>query len=146
MVQPFSQQLVMFAVSGRRLAFPADAVAELVLEPALESPPEMPTVLAGLFNLRGRVVPVVRPDRLLGLPPPAAGLFRTLLVINGRDGPWALLAERALAVVEADAAEAAPADVSFDDCVVAMHAAPEGAVPVLSPDRLVRRREAQVLA
>lgn len=146
MVKELSGLLVMFAVSGRRLAVSADAIASIVPEPALLCPPQMPTVLAGVFQLRGRLVPVMRPDRLLDLAAPAPGPFRVLLVFVGAHGEWALLAERALAVVEAGELAPVPADSSFDDCVIAMRPMVDGPVPVLSAARLLRRHEAAALA
>lgn len=141
-----SDLLVMFAVSGSTLALPADAVSEFVPEPALLRPPGMPSVLAGLFRLRGRVVPAVRTERLLDLPPPRPGPFRALVVLRSSEGPWALLVERVMAVVSAGELAPAPAGLSFYDCVMALHSTAEGAVPVLSPYRLMRRRESLALA
>lgn len=141
-----SDLLVIFNVSGCTLALPADAVAEIVPEPALSVPPAMPPVLAGLFRLRGRVVPVVRPDRLLDLPAPAPGPFRALLVLHSAHGPWALLVERVAAVVRCGDVAAAPSGLSLNDCVGAVCPMPEGAVPVLAPSRLMCEREAQALA
>lgn len=143
---PIARLLVVFAVSGQRLAVAAEAVAEIVHEPALLHPPAMPPVLAGLLQLRGQVVPVVRPDRLLGLPPPAPAPYRVLLVLSGAAAaPWALLADHAEAVCEAGELAQPPPDIAFDDCIVAVAALPGGAVPVLSVERLLRRREIEAL-
>lgn len=145
-----SNLMVVFAVSGCRLALPAAAVAEIVPEPRLVALPGMPPVLAGMLRLRGRVVPVVRPDLLLDLPPPRPGLFRALLVLEGGEGAWALLAERVEAVRTAGDLRPVPGDSGFDDCAVGMLAGEgegeDGAVTVLAPERLLRRREAMALA
>ena len=144
-----SRLLVVFAVSGRTLALPAQGVAEIVPEPALAVPPAMPPVVAGLFVLRGRVVPVVRPDVLLGLPPPQPGLFRSVLVLAAGLGGWALLVERALSVVAMDELLPVPADTALDDCVSGLVPVPgtaDGMAAVLAPERLLRRRELQALA
>lgn len=144
-VKAQSNLLVVFAVSGRRLALPAAAIAEIVPEPRLTAAPAMPPVVAGMFSLRGRVVPVVRLDRLLDLAPPRPGPFRVLLVMEGGEGPWALLAERVETVVAPATLAPVPSDSAFDDCVVGMLADGDD-VAVLSPERLLRRREALALA
>ncbi|MGE5514404.1 MAG: chemotaxis protein CheW [Bacteroidota bacterium] len=139
--------LVVVAVSGLTLALPAAAIGELVHEPALVRSPQMPRAVAGLFSLRGQVVPVLRPDVLLDLPPPAPGLFRVLLVFHDR---WALLVERAETVLTSAVAPVTSGH-SLGDSVVAL--LPGGVlpgkqepVPVLAPDRLLSQAEAQVVA
>lgn len=143
--------MVLIAVSGWLLALPAAAIAELVHEPALVRPPHAPAALAGLLDLRGQVVPVLRPDVLLGLPMPQPGPFRVLLVFHGTleemaNLGWALLVERAVAVVAADTLHPVPAGHSLGDCVVALLSVDDLTVPVLEPSRLLRRSEAQALA
>jgi purine-binding chemotaxis protein CheW len=150
-MEPLSDLLVVFAMSGRRLALPADAVAELVHEPTLVRAPAMPTMVAGVFSLRGRVVAVLRLDRLLELPAPATGPFRVLVILSEPNDGWALLVERVEAVVSAGTLEPAPSGTAFDDCVAGMAPLPEGAAPkgsvvVLAAERLLRRRETQALA
>lgn len=143
-VEAVSSLLVLVAVAGTTMAVPASALAELVHEPELVRPPRLPTALAGLFRLRGRVVPVLRPEVLLDLPPPPPGPFRVLLVFHGAaGGRWALLVERALAVVEAPAhlLEPVPGGHSLGACVAALLAGPDGGVPVLAPERLLLHRE-----
>lgn len=142
--------MVLVAVSGWLLALPAAAIAELVHEPALVLPPHAPAALAGLLNLRGQVVPVLRPDVLLSVPSPSPGPFRVLLVFHATPGEaasvgWALLVERATAVVVADTLHPVPPGHSLGDCVVALLPRDGVAVPVLEPGRLLRRSEAQAL-
>ncbi len=140
-----SEMLVIFRLSGLRLALPADCLAEIVLEPRLVRPPAAPEVVAGIMDLRGSMVPVVRLDRLLSLPPPARGAFRPLLVLSRPPpAPWAFLVE---AVEDAAMAELSPVppDLAFDDCVSAAMPTSEGVVAVLAPERLLRRRESQAL-
>lgn len=136
--------LVVVALGGRRLALPAGGVAEIVPEPRLVLPPRMPQVLAGLFMLRGRVVPVARADLLLDLPVQSTAPFRALVVLAAPEA-WALLVDHADDVCEAPLA-APPADIAFNECVSALAAVGGEAIPVLAPDRLLQRREAEALA
>lgn len=142
-----SPLLVIVVVSGWVLALPASAVGELVHEPLLVRPPQAPAILAGLFDLRGRVVPVVRPDMLLDLPPLSPGDFRVVAVFNESVGDrWALLVERALSVVAADDVRPAPPGHSLGECVIGLLPGVAGeAAVVLDPARLLRRSEARKL-
>lgn len=148
-VEAASSLLVLASVAGTTVAVPAGTLAELVHEPALIRPPRMPAALDGLFRLRGVVVPVLRPEVLLKVPAPLPGPFRVLLVFHGTvGGRWALLMERAVGVVEAPdhQLEPVPAGHSLGECVVALFAAPDGAVPVLAPERLLLHREELAVA
>lgn len=138
--------LVVAEISDQLLAIPASSVAELVHLPRLARLPSQPPVLEGVLTLRGRVAPVVRLDRLLGLGEGRLGPFSALVVLSRPPpAPWAVIVERAVDVVEAEAPEPTPSDWSFNDCVGWTWATPAGAVPVLAPDRLMDRRERQVL-
>lgn len=148
-MEPNPSLLVLVAVSGATMAVPAAALAELVHEPAMMRPPRLPAAVEGLFRLRGQVVPVLRPDVLLGVRPPRPGPFRVLLVFHGTErGRWALLVERALGVAEArdHLLRPVPAGHSLGECVAAVFTGADGAVPVLVPERLLLRREELAVA
>lgn len=148
--------VLLIEISGRWLGLPAQAVAEIVHLPRLFRPPTAPPVVAGVMNLRGRPVAVVRLDRLLGLPRLPPGLFAVAVVLRGGGLPsWAIVAQRAVDVgpLPEPVPSAMPPDLrfpdlSFNDCVARMAMSPDGTglVPVLAVDRLLQRREAQALA
>ncbi|MBC7951325.1 MAG: chemotaxis protein CheW [Rhodospirillaceae bacterium] len=142
-----SDMHVVFRLSGIRLALPADCMAEMVLEPRLTRPPTAPPVVAGVMDLRGSLIPVIRLDRLLDLPPPARTPFRPVLVLSRPPpAPWAVLVEAVEEVLGPEFPRvAAPSDLAFDDCVLGMLVLPGGPVPVLAPERLLRKREAMAL-
>lgn len=149
---------LVFTLAGTRLALPADAVAEIVFEPRLVRPPGAPPALVGVMNLRGWLVPVVALARLFGLPPAPAGAFRPLVVLRRpAPAPWAVRVDEVVDVVEVAAEDLRPplggtlfdacVAALFDACAAGLYAAPGGGmIPVLSPDRLLDRREAETLA
>lgn len=140
--------LLVFTLAGTRLAMPTDAVAEIVFEPRLVRPPGAPPAVAGVMNLRGWLVPVVRLARLFSLPPSPAGAFRPLIVLR-RPAPWAVQVDEVADVVAVTDADLRPplGGTIFDQCVTAVYAAPGGQmIPVLSPDCLLDRREVEALA
>lgn len=131
---------VVFGLSGRTLALPAATVARFLPVPALETPPALPPVVAGLFRWHGRVVPVLRLDRLLGLAESAIGLYATLLLLERSDGPLALAVERVHGLVAAEAQEIAE-DLSFEGCALAVIPHGGGTATVLDPGRLLTLAE-----
>lgn len=77
---------VLFTVGGERCGLPLQAVREVVLPPAAYTKvPRAPSPVAGVMNLRGRVVLVVRAASLLAsTPTPAPAGERVLLLDRGR--------------------------------------------------------------
>ena len=76
---------VVFSVSGRVLALPADAVRRVLPLPRLDGLPAAPPVVAGLFRHGDRAVPVLRFDILLGFEPAPPALYAPLQLIE-REG------------------------------------------------------------
>lgn len=142
-----SQMHVVFRLSRVRLALPADCLAEIVLEPRLIRPPTAPKVVAGVMDLRGCMVPVVRLDRLLGLPAPSSAPFRPVLVLSRPPpAPWAVLVDEVEDVVDSGTPRLpSPPEIAFDDCVLGLLPLSGGPVPVLAPERLLRKRETLAL-
>lgn len=79
---------LVFRIRGHAVAHEPERVGELVRDPAIHRVPNAPTVLAGLLNSRGRVVPVFDIRRLLprgGDPAPASGAIEWVLVFHDHE-------------------------------------------------------------
>jgi len=100
--------LVVFELGGERCAIRAGEVQQIVLMASLGRPPGRPSILEGFLNLGGVATPVVRLDRLLGLPCAPSLLYAPLIVLRGRPDPLAWLAERVDKVVSAPDSELKP--------------------------------------
>ncbi|HYD33561.1 MAG TPA: chemotaxis protein CheW, partial [Methylophilaceae bacterium] len=61
-------QLVVFKLLEDELALPVEVVQEIVRVPELAPVPQAPEFIAGVFNYRGVVTPVVNQRRRLGFP------------------------------------------------------------------------------
>jgi purine-binding chemotaxis protein CheW len=64
-----SDRLCTFAVGGLRLGIPVEDVVEVVRGEHVTPVPLAPAAVAGVLNLRGRIVPVLDARLRLGLPP-----------------------------------------------------------------------------
>jgi purine-binding chemotaxis protein CheW len=73
--------LVVFDLAGQACAFAAEEVCEIIAAPELAHPPGLPEAVDGILDLGGAYVPVVRLDRLLGLPQQEPGLYTPLIVL-----------------------------------------------------------------
>jgi len=87
-----------FTVGSERLAIAASSVAEVMRNPDLVRPPLAPPALAGVVNLRGRVVPVVATARLLGQGD-GAGVGEQRVIVVEEDSPVGLLVDEVRALV-----------------------------------------------
>lgn len=76
---------VIFRVEKERYGLPLAAVKEVVVPPErFTRVPRAPTAVAGVMNLRGRVVTVVELRQLLGLPDGPTPPGRVVLLERGR--------------------------------------------------------------
>jgi purine-binding chemotaxis protein CheW len=105
-------------------------------------------MVEGFFRYRGEVMPVLRLDRLLGLPRGGDHIYSHLLLLKGHGQPFALLAERVHDMVTVREGDTLPADpaLSFNGCAVAVLPLASRAVTVLAADRLLTETEARLLA
>lgn len=140
-----ARRYAVFDLSGRTLALPASSVLRFLPVPALERPPAMPPVLAGVFRLHGQVVPVLRLDRLLGLEETPIGLYTPLLLLDRGDGPLAVAAQCVHGIVAAPESHEIAEDLSFDGCALAMIPFAGRSAVVLDPTRLLTTAEERLL-
>jgi purine-binding chemotaxis protein CheW len=141
------EHLLIFHSAGRVFALPISAVRELLPMALLASPPGLPAVLAGFLNLRGVAVPIVRLDRLFGLPECNPGLYSALIILQAEVATGLL--------VDGIQEVASPDDLSylpllktqlFNDCAEAELEVNGAQVYLLSPQHLLLEQERQSLA
>jgi len=81
---PPAPRACLFALAGARFAVDVRSAREVVLFDDITSLPLAPPHLVGVANLRGTVMPIVDPRKLLGLPESRPGRAVRALVV--RDG------------------------------------------------------------
>lgn len=62
------QSFLVFSLTSERFAIPAGTVQEIVRAVAIAALPGAPSVVEGVINFRGRIVPVVDPRHRFGMP------------------------------------------------------------------------------
>lgn len=76
---------VVFRLVNERYALPLTAVREVVVTPAqVARVPRAPSLLRGVMNLRGRVVPLIALAELLEAASPAQPFAKVILLDRGR--------------------------------------------------------------
>jgi purine-binding chemotaxis protein CheW len=92
--------LFVFVVANQSYALPFGEVLQVVHLPALTTPPRMPNLLAGFMNVGGNPIPVVRLDRLFGLPEMSPGIYTPLLLLRHPSRRLALMVENVIGIVK----------------------------------------------
>jgi chemotaxis-related protein WspB len=104
--------VLMCDAGGSRFAIAVRDVVEVVARPRLDAMPDAPDWVAGLFNYRGRVTPVIDLGRLTGLAAARPLWSGRIVVVHCPGQPDApvvgLLVDRAVAEQREELADAAP--------------------------------------
>jgi len=109
--------ILRFQVGRESFAVDLRRIVEVTPQANLRPMPHAPAYLAGLFHYRGRVVPVVDLNRLLGAAPSAARLSTRIILVEPAPGqPFlGLLAERVSDLEEVSERAAATASLSVPE-------------------------------
>lgn len=120
-------QFVMFRVGAQSYALPITAVREIVRVPEITAVPQSPDFVAGVMNLRGKIVPIIdlRKRFQKGYPAPGASdrpeqpiesSPKNRILVLLRDGkPLGMLVDSASEVVKIEPAQIEPASKLFGD-------------------------------
>lgn len=92
---------MVFSISGKRYGLPIEQVEQIVPRADIAAVPGSPSLVLGVFTIRGATLPVVDTPNLLGLPAVSAGLF---LIVNAGGHRLAHLVD-AVEVIETVSAE-----------------------------------------
>ncbi|MCR6632293.1 MAG: chemotaxis protein CheW [Magnetospirillum sp.] len=140
--------VVVFRLCGQLFAVTVDAVREVVPYAWLATPPRMPAFVQGVLNLGGLAVPVLRLDMLLGMPPAAIGLSASILIMKSTGTPMGLLVEHVEGVRPRAGFQFAAVDEahSFQGCVAGQLESPQGAMQLVSWERVLLVEEERRLA
>jgi purine-binding chemotaxis protein CheW len=108
--------LVVFELDGREFALPIEDIAE-ILQMVLVTPvPAVPPWVAGVVNLRGRVIPIVDLRTRLGIEPKTPELNTPILIAEQGTRKLGLIADRVRDVISLDdAALEAPAELGASE-------------------------------
>ena len=145
--------ILVFHLPDHLVALPVEAIERIAPMAELAHPPGVPAAVEGILNLGGAAIPVLRLDRLFGLPPQRLSLHSMLIVLRAAGAEpgaerVAILTDRALdiqSVAEENLQRITSGD-AFNGCVEATTTIRDRAVHILSPARLMLAKERRVLA
>ena len=94
--------LVVFELDGRDFALPIHDIAEILQMVLITPVPEVPPWVAGVVNLRGRVIPVIDLRTRLGFEPRPPSLNTPILIAERGTRKLGLIADAVRDVIEVD--------------------------------------------
>jgi len=127
-------RLVCFELRAQELALPIADVRETLPVPPVTRVFLVPGCLAGVFSLRGDIVPVIDLGVLLGMPATAPGDDSKIVVVDCAAGVAGIVVDRLRDLRTIDAPlEAAPANLAAEVAalIAGVAATPTGSVRVL---------------
>jgi purine-binding chemotaxis protein CheW len=140
------REALVFEVEGRRFGLPASEIQELVRAVALTPPPLGSTLVEGVFNLRGAIVPVFDLRARLGLPPRSVEPSESLVIVRRGGRPMAIRVDRPLELATLGVDDVDPAqlveDVGAADRSAGVAKLVDGFAVLLDLDTLLRPAEA----
>lgn len=138
---------VLFSLDAGRFALDLDVVERVV--PALEVTPlpNAPDIVLGVFNLQGRIIPVMNTRRRLGRPEREMAISDHLIVAKAAGRSVALLVDDTTGMIERASHEIVRADAILPDLpqVSGVIRFPDGIVLIHDLGRFLSLEEARKL-
>ncbi len=98
----YSELFLIFTLSEKTYAISAEKVVEIVQLPALTIVEKLPEHIAGVLNLRGRIISVIDPSKLLGLEQEEFTVDHQVLIISCNDQTIGIIVHSVKEVVQLD--------------------------------------------
>ncbi len=138
-----TDKVAVFELSGRLFAFPVAKLREFLPMAELASLPGLPPFFAGILNLGGKAVSVLRLDKIFGLPLDEPSIHSSILVLRNDESPTAFIAASVLGIVQPSTESQAeiPESESFGGCVASVFQYGERQAGLIRPDRLLLAAE-----
>jgi purine-binding chemotaxis protein CheW len=140
-------EILVFRSGDLRCALPLETVQEIVPIGRLLRPPSLPLLLAGILNLRGTAVPILRLDKLFGGAEDEPGLYTPLVILREAHRPLGILVSAVDEIVLAPPETRVEADPShtLNGCTKATVEVGGHVVHLLSTERILLENERRLL-
>jgi purine-binding chemotaxis protein CheW len=139
-------KLVLFQLHGRDHALLVDQIVEIVRMVEITPVPDSPDWLAGVINVRGRVIPVMDLRLRLGLDAKEPGLRTPIIVAETEGRMLGLIADFVSEMLSLPPQAIEVAEEHGDSPISAMAQAGERLIVILDLDRLCNDTEGLVFA
>lgn len=142
------RRMLLFRLDKQTYALPIDAISKIVPMAQLVQTPASAQLLAGMLNLGGQALPVLKLARLFGLTEQAIQLYTPLIVLRHESCPVALLVDAVIGMQKFNSNELVPLQAGYclHDCASGLFAHAGEHVVLLDEHRLLSEQESRRLA
>lgn len=106
--ETYSELFLIFSLLDKNYAIPAEKVMEIIQLPALTIPEKLPENIAGLLNLRGNIISVIDPSKLLGIKQTELKTDYQALIINNNNQKFGIIAHSVDEVLKLERSQLEP--------------------------------------
>lgn len=136
-----SQDFVTVSLDGQMVGIPVLAVHDVLNAQKITTIPRAPDWVAGVLNLRGRIVTAIDMRRRLGLPPLGEGASSMSVVVEHNEEPYSLQIDKVGEVLslEDQLFEKNPVtlDPRWREVSIGIYRLKDQLLPILDVDRLL---------
>jgi purine-binding chemotaxis protein CheW len=138
-----TKRYLIFLVDGQSYGLPLESISEVLAMSTLSRPPGLPPVLAGLLQLEGHAIPVLRLSHLFGAAEVDLKLYTPLIVLRNGPQTLGLLVDNVLRVADVSSmtVDFLPGGVVFNDCAIGIAAVANQTTVLLSVEQLLISQE-----
>jgi purine-binding chemotaxis protein CheW len=138
-------RLLLFTIDDRRFALPAGDVSEIIRAVAITTLPGAPSVVEGIIDLRGEVVPVFDLRRRFGVPTRDVELSDQFIIARTPRRIAALHVDRAIDIVDADAPAGNAGGTELHPAIAGVATLGDGLALISDVDAFLSHAEAESL-
>lgn len=134
-----TDQIVAFFLGGQRYGLPIEVVQEIQQIVAFSEVPSAESVVTGMINLRGNVIPAVDARRLIGLPAQDYVLETPMIIIHAGEHQIALIVDEVQDVMDLPdgCMQAAPPMHALSSKMIGVARMADGLIYLLDMDLLM---------
>ena len=108
-----SKTLLIFSIGPQFYGLPIETLQEVLLLSELSRPPGLPAAIEGFLKLGNRLLPILRLDRLFGLPVITLNLYTPVLILRKLEHPYGLIVEKVSEIVTVTQQQLSPVEPSL---------------------------------
>ena len=142
---PRSKQLVVFALDDQKFGLDLSRVARIVRAVEITPLPEAPSLVPGVINIEGEIVPVINSRQRLSIREREIELSDHFIVVNGLGTALALIADKVEPVLEVteDRLVYSGASVPTGGCVEGVAKMEDGLIILLDVEKMLLSDEVE---
>ena len=128
-----------FLVADKCFAFNSDLVIEVLQKGVMNNVPLASPAIAGLLNLRGRIVLAIDLRTFLEFPPASSGIKKINIIVDIKNEWYCFLVDQLLDVTAYNSHQLTPPSNALPDVITGVLPTTNNLIHFLSPEKILKR-------